>query len=138
MRLLAELADELRKLKACGVLDTEPVFKSIPRIERFRRDLIKAAIDPTNSNGRKSVFHSLRHTFGTNLARGVVASRVAMSLMRHCDRRLTDKVYTDENLLGTWAAFDTLPNYAERASLIASLVLGAGGSKTDISCHPQQ
>jgi integrase len=126
MRLLAELADELRKLKACGVLDTEPVFKSIPCIERFRRDLIKAAIDPTDSNGRKSVFHSLRHTFGTNLARGGVPSRVAMSLMRHCDRRLTDKVYTDENLLGTWAAFDTLPNYAERASLIASLVLGAG------------
>jgi hypothetical protein len=45
--------------------------------------------------------------------------------MRHSDRRLTDKIYTDENLLGTWAAFDALPNYVERASLIASLVLGA-------------
>jgi hypothetical protein len=30
------------------------------------------------------------------------------------DRRLTDKIYTDENLLGTWAAFDALPNFAER------------------------
>ena len=49
-----------------------------------------------------------------------VASRVAMTLMRHSDRRLTNKIYTDENLLGTWAAFDALPNYAERASQGAS------------------
>jgi hypothetical protein len=40
--------------------------------------------------------------------------------MRHSDRRLTDKIYTDENLLGTWAAFDALPNYAEQASQGAS------------------
>jgi hypothetical protein len=77
--------------------------------------------------GRKAVFHSLRHTFGTNLARGGVASRVAMALMRHSDRRLTDKIYTDENLLGTWAAFDSLPNFTERASQIASQILGASG-----------
>ena len=43
-----------------------------------------------------------------------------MALMRHSDRRLTDKIYTDENLLGTWSAIDALPNYAERASQIAS------------------
>src|SRR5580692_4795053 len=50
-----------------------------------------------------------------------------MSLMRHSDRRLTDKICTDENLLGTWAAFDALPNYSERASQIASQILGAEG-----------
>ncbi|HEY1664032.1 MAG TPA: hypothetical protein VGI03_16560 [Verrucomicrobiae bacterium] len=27
-----------------------------------------------------------------------------MSLMRHSDQRLADKIYPDENLLGTWAA----------------------------------
>jgi hypothetical protein len=54
-------------------------------------------------------------------------SRVAMSLMRHSDRRLTDKIYKDENLLGTWGAFDILPNYSERASQIASLILGVEG-----------
>jgi len=127
MRLHPELADELRKLKGCGVLEPDPVFKGIPRIERFRRDLIKAGIPFKDAFGRKAVFHSLRHTFGTNLARGGVASRVAMSLMRHSDRRLTDKIYTDENLLGTWSAFDALPNYAERASQIASQILGAEG-----------
>jgi len=56
-----------------------------------------------------------------------VASRVAMALMRHSDRRLTDKVYTDENLLGTWGAIDSLPSYAERASQIAPQILGAEG-----------
>jgi len=132
MRLLPELVDELNKLKGCGVLDTEPVFKSIPRIERFRRDLIKAGIPLKDSHGNKTVFHSLRHTFGTNLARGGVASRVSMSLMRHSDRRLTDKIYTDENLLGTWAAFDKLPNYSERASQIASQILGAEGQNVTL------
>jgi hypothetical protein len=48
-----------------------------------------------------------------------------MALMRHSDRRLTDKIYTDENLLGTWAAFDALPNYTETASQGASQELVA-------------
>jgi hypothetical protein len=40
---------------------------------------------------------------------------------------MTNKIYTDENLLGTWTAFDALPNYTERASQIASQVLVANG-----------
>ena len=95
MKLHPDLVATLRGLRACGVMDDEPVFKKIPRIERFRRDLIKAGIPPRDAMGRKAVFHSLRHTFGTNLARAGVASRVAMALMRHSDRRLTDKIYTD-------------------------------------------
>ncbi len=127
IRLLPELVAALQGLKGCGALDTQPVFTNIPRIERFRRDLIKAHIAPQDAHGRKAVFHSLRHTFGTNLARGGVASRVAMTLMRHSDRRLTDKIYTDENLLGTWSAFDCLPNYANGASQGASQILRARG-----------
>lgn len=123
IRLLPELVVALREIKSCGVLDDDSVFKSIPRIERFRGDLIKAGIPLTDASGRKAVFHSLRHTFGTDLARGGVASRVAMALMRHS--RLTDKIYTDENLLGMWAAFDSLPNYVDRASQIASQALVA-------------
>ena len=81
------------------------MFKRIPRIERFRRDLIKAGIPPQDANGCKALLHSLRNS----------------------DRRLTDKIYTAENLLGTWSAFDSLPNYSERASQIASQVLCAAG-----------
>jgi len=127
MRLLPELAAALAELKTNETQDNDLVFKSIPRIERFYRDLKKAGIPLKDAQGRKAVFHSLRHTFGTNLARGGVASRVAMALMRHSDRRLTDKIYTDENLLGTWSAFDHLPNYTEQASQIASQILVAEG-----------
>ena len=125
IRLLPELAAALGELKGQGT--DEVVFTGIPRIERFYRDLKKARIPLQDAFGRKAVFHSFRHTFGTNLARGGVASRVAMALMRHSDRRLTDKIYTDENLLGTWAAFDSLPNFTERASQIASQNLVAVG-----------
>jgi len=50
-----------------------------------------------------------------------------MALMRHSDRRLTDKIYTEENLLETWGAFASLPDYGQQASQIASQVLGASG-----------
>jgi integrase len=126
LRIHPDLADALRAMKLPGALPDEPIFKRMPRIERFRRDLVKAGIPPTDELGRKAVFHSLRHTFGTNLARGGVASRTAMALMRHSDRRLTDKVYTDESLLGTWSAIDKLPSYAG-ASQLASQILGAEG-----------
>ena len=56
-----------------------------------------------------------------------MGSRVAMTLLRHSDRRLLDEIYTDENLLGTWTGFDSLPNYAEPASQGASHISGASG-----------
>jgi integrase len=131
MRLHPELAAALRELKTCDAQDDEPVFKRISRIERFRRDLKKSGIAFQDSQGRSTDFHSLRKTFGTNLARAGVPSRVAMALMRHSDRRLTDKIYTDENLLGTWSAIDALPSYgapaSEPASQIASQKLVAAG-----------
>lgn len=132
LRLHLDLADALRAMKLPDTLPDEPIFKGMPRIERFRRDLIKAGIPLTDELGRKAVFHSLRHTFGTNLARGGVASRTAMALMRHSDRRLTDKVYTDESLLGTWSAIDKLPSYAG-ASQIASQILGAEGQNVSLA-----
>lgn len=114
-------------------MDDEPVFKSIPRIERFRRDLIKAKVPLTDSLGRKAVFHSSRHTLGTNLARSGVGRRTAMAFVRHNDSRLTDKVYIDESLLGTWGAVDKLPSYAAGASQIASQILGAEGQNVSLA-----
>lgn len=70
MRLRPELAEVLRELKVTGAPDNEPVFRRIPRIERFRRDLKNAGIAFQDCQGRSADFHSLRKTFGTNLARG--------------------------------------------------------------------
>jgi integrase len=133
MRLLPELALTLAELKTERTNGDELVFERIPRIERFYRDLKKAGIPLQDGLGRKAVFHSLRHTFGTNLAKAGVASRVAMALMRHSDRRLTDKIYTDENLLGTWAAFDSLPKYGEQASQGASQKLVVAGQNVSLA-----
>jgi len=131
MRLHPELVEVLGGLRPVGVGADVGVFGRVPRIERFRRDLKKAGIAYQDAQGRCGDFHSLRKTFGTNLANGGVASRVAMTLMRHSDRRLTDKIYTDENLLATATAFDVLPSFmgtaSQGASQIASQELGASG-----------
>ena len=135
MRLLPEVVEALNGLKGTSRPE-EAVFKRFPRIERFRLDLKKAGVTYCDATGNFADFHSLRKTFGTNLAKAGVPSRTAMTLMRHSDRRLTDKIYTDENLLGTWAAFDALPCYTETPSQGASQELvavsqnGASGGTT--------
>jgi len=59
-----------------------------------------------------------------------------MSVMRHSDGKLTDKIYTDENLLGIETAIDVLPTFTETASQGASQELvavsqnGASGGTT--------
>ena len=52
-----------------------------------------------DGSGRYADFHSLRYTFNTWMQRKGFVPRIAQELMRHSDRRLTDKVYTDVNLL---------------------------------------
>ena len=111
IRLHDDVVEQLRLLKPSDVEVDAPVFHGIPRIERFRRDLKKAGVAYRDAQGAVADFHSLRKTFCTNLARMGVSSRVAMALMRHSDRRLTDKVYTDENMLATGAAVESLPSF---------------------------
>ena len=60
--------------------------------------------------GRYADFHSLRYTWGTYLQRNGVNSRTAMELMRHSDRKLTDKLYTDSNLLPLGEVVRNLPD----------------------------
>jgi len=127
MCLHDDVVKALRVLRLPDAAPVEPVFPHMPRIERFRRDLKKAGIAYVDERGRVGDFHSLRKTFCTNLARAGVASRVAMSLMRHSDRRLTDEVYTDENLLGTGKAIEALPSYTTGLSHRLSQISDAGG-----------
>ena len=119
---------------------TAPVFQHIPRIERFRRDLKLARIEYRDTQGRYADFHSLRKTFGTNLQRNGEASRTAMTLMRHSDRRLTDIIYTDESLLGVNQAVSNLPSFetaeSETPSHIASHKTDANGQKPSTTGTP--
>jgi integrase len=78
----------------------ETVFEPLLRLRgQFKSDLCAAGIPPKDGQGRVVDFHSLRHTFCTNLQRLNVPLRLIMLMMRHSDRRLSDQTYTDTSLL---------------------------------------
>ncbi len=66
----------------------------------LKKDLARLGIAATDDKGRTVDFHSLRHTYCTNLQRLGTHQRALMALMRHSDRRLSDSVYTDTTQLG--------------------------------------
>ena len=84
--------------------------KGVPRSRTLQIDLKKAGIPYQDDMGRYADFHSLRYTWGTYLQRNGVNSRTAMELMRHSDRKLTDKLYTDSNLLPLGEVVRNLPD----------------------------
>ena len=55
-------------------------------------------------------YHSLRHTFVSNLARAGVSAKVAMDLARHSDINLTLRRYTHTLLPERASAIDALPD----------------------------
>jgi integrase len=73
--------------------DAERVFRSVPNMTTFRKDLEAAGIAFETPEGRVD-FHALRVTFGTALARAGVHLVTAQNLMRHCDPKLTATIYT--------------------------------------------
>ena len=105
----ADLVAELRLLSVNAAAGSVVFTDGVPSMERFRADLALARIK--EADGRKLVFHSLRHTLATQLVRSSVPPRVAMEVMRHSDLRLTMKAYTDSSLLPTSEVLDKLPVY---------------------------
>ncbi len=103
--LLAELSIFRPVDAAAGDL----VFPGIlPRSDDFKALLGKADITKMDSQGRVVDFHSLRHTFCTNLHRAGVPQREAMELMRHNDPRLTANTYADASLFALRGAIEKL------------------------------
>lgn len=113
--LPTELVTELRANRPVGS-SAGRVFRSVPRNDRFRDDLIAAGITYIDHQERRASFHALRVTFCTNLQRAGVTPREAMALMRHSDMRLTAQVYTDVEALPLAAAVDRLPAYLSPAA----------------------
>jgi len=102
--------------------------------ELLRRDLSATGDDPmvaaekkargeepvlpipyTDDIGRDADFHSLRHTFGTLLAKGGVHPKVAQDLMRHSTINLTMGLYTHITLQDHAAALSRLPSLPKPA-----------------------
>jgi integrase len=107
-----DLVDALRIIRPSPVdFSAKALADLMPTMDQFRSDLGKAFIAEVDPQQRRVDFHSLRHTFGTELARAGVAPRVAQGLMRHSDPKLTNKTYTDETLLPMGEAVKKLPRY---------------------------
>jgi integrase len=123
--LHAALVGELKAFRPADAVAGDLVFKGlVPRSKVFNGHLKAAKIAKVDSQGRVVDFHSLRHTFCTNLHRAGVPQREAMELMRHNDPRLTATTYTDASLLSLRSAVQKL---GFPASQIASQKLGAEG-----------
>ena len=78
--------------------------------------------------GRFADFHSFRYTWVTILQKNGVNSRTAMELMRHFDRKLTDKIYMDSNLLPVGEVIRNLPDDGPLTEILTE-VSGKRGQK---------
>ncbi|MDY6914193.1 MAG: site-specific integrase [Planctomycetota bacterium] len=126
--LKVELVDMVRDYIAkqhqtadCGersFLPDTPLIEP-PTLKTFNLDLAVAGIEKVDSYGRSVDIHSLRHTFGTMLARSGVAPRTAQELMRHSDIRLTTNIYQHLELVDTAGAVEMLPDLEECRSTVA-------------------
>ena len=103
------LATALRELRPSDAKTADLVFNGlVPRSKVFNAHLKAAKIVKMDAEGRVMDFHSLRHTFCTNLQCAGVSQREAMELMRHSDPRLTASTYTDASLLSLKTAVERL------------------------------
>jgi hypothetical protein len=93
--LRPDMAADLRTFLA-GKLPTAPAF-NIPTghlAAMIKADLASAGIDYRDDAGRVVDFHALWHTAGTLLAASGAHPKVAQSLMRHSDIKLTMSRYS--------------------------------------------
>ncbi len=128
--LYPALVGMLKEFRPANAVAGDLVFKGlVPRSKIFNGHLKAARIAKVDSQGRVVDFHSLRHTFCTNLHRAGVSQREAMELMRHNDPRLTATTYTDASLLSLRSAVQKL---SFPASQIASQKLGAEGQSLSL------
>jgi hypothetical protein len=94
-----DLVAELLQFRPANAQAGDLVFDGLmPHSVAFNAHLKAVGIAKTDSQGRVVDFHSLRHTFCTNLHRAGVPQREAMELMRHNDPRLTANTYADVSL----------------------------------------
>jgi len=141
-----ELADALRRHFA-GKLAGAKAF-AMPgrsRVSRmFKADLEAAGISPRDDAGRVADFHSLRHTFISNLARGGVHPKLAQQLARHSTITLTMDRYTHTVLGDLSDALAALPDLqtdpAERTQQKATGTDGkaSGDSVTPTPIDPRK
>jgi len=111
--LRLDIAQQLADWKAeQGVDEQSKVFGNL-RVNKaakmLRKDLETAGIAYKDGAGRVADFHSLRHTFISNLSKSGASPKIAQSLARHSTIGLTMDTYTHIGLYDERAALDSLP-----------------------------
>ncbi len=125
--LRRDISEMLKKARG-EAGDGDVVCRTLPSMDSHKRYLVKAGIDFEDADGRRADFHALRHTYGSMLAKVGVAPRVAMSLMRHTDMRLTMNVYTDPRIFDMAGAVEMLPAVGEEPQRM----IATGTDGTDV------
>ncbi|ELP30840.1 tyrosine-type recombinase/integrase [Rhodopirellula baltica] len=95
------------------------------------RDLKAAGIPKKDADGCVVHVHALRHSFASHLSKAGVAPRIAQAAMRHSNIRLTMGTYTDERLLDTAEAIETL-------SMFRSAAIPNESGDTDAETEPRK
>ena len=90
----------------------------------LRTDMANAGLPECDESGRARNFHSLRHSFCSNLARSGIAPKVAMDLMRHSDINLTMRRYTHTVLPERASAINALPDLSATPASDAKNAVG--------------
>jgi len=90
----------------------------------FRADLEAAGVPYVDEGGRYADFHSLRHTFVTNLVAGGVHPKVAQHLARHSTIALTMDRYTHVYRGELSDALAVLPDLSTKSVTNAALATG--------------
>ena len=124
-----DLVPELVRHRPASAKPGDLVFEGLmPHSVLFQAQLKAAGITKTDSQGRVVDFHSLRHTFCTNLHRAGVPQREAMELMRHNDPRLTSNTYADASLFSLRGAVAKLtsPGKVNDAQIDAQTLVTGG------------
>jgi len=98
----------------------------------MREDLAAAGITYRDGAGRVADFHSLRHTYISNIQRNGASVKVCQELARHSDPKLTLGVYTHLQVQDKTAALDALPPVgADRSGREATQATGTFDVKPD-------
>jgi len=114
-----------------GTFDSEPVFDlpiSIAAV--FHEDCTAAKVKTVDASGRRVDVHSLRHFYGTELARAGVPVYRLKELMRHSSIELTSKFYLHVHTNELQSDVNLLPSTMKIEQEAAAVV---DGEKTDTS-----
>jgi integrase len=101
-----------QRLPVARVFNMPPSDKTA---KMFRRDVEAAGIPYRDDDGLVADFHSLRHTFITNLVNAGVHPKIAQKLARHSDIKLTMDRYTHLQRDAERSALDVLPDLDSNA-----------------------